>query len=60
MKYEVTLREIEVYVLDIEADSEEDAIQKAWCELSENGKDRRGEYHNDTETGNCDVFEIEE
>lgn len=43
-KYEVTLKEIEIYTLEVEAKSLDDAIEKAWNEIQEyDGKDK---YHN--------------
>ena len=50
MKYEVMLREIDVYIVDVEADSEDEALQLANKKIeSEPGKaeyyyDSHGEY----------------
>ena len=46
MKYEVTLKEIEIYVVNVEADSEEEAKQEAWATLEENG---RSSFHTDSD-----------
>jgi len=46
MKYEVTLKQIEVYCMDVEAETEKEAIEKAW-ELYEADKN---EYHHDSES----------
>lgn len=51
MKYEVTLKETEIYILEVEVDGDEvEAIDKAWKMLSDNGNDHRTEYHSDTES----------
>lgn len=47
-KYEVVLKEIEVYVVRVEADSEESAIDKAWDEITD-CEEHKFKYHNDSE-----------
>jgi len=37
-KYEVTLKEIEIYVVNVEAEDEDEAVTKAWVTLHEQGK----------------------
>ena len=52
----MTLREIEVYVLKIEADDKEEALEKAYKEIeTEEGKNT---YHNDSD-GESTVYEAD-
>lgn len=46
-KYEVQLKDIEIYRVEVDADSEDDAIDKAWEAIeSEEGKMN---YHEDSD-----------
>jgi len=56
MKYEIILKEIEVYVLDIEADSEDEALQMAYSKID--SEDGRANYHHDSD-GEYEIFELE-
>ena len=63
-KYEVTLKETNVYVLEVELDSEDmedEAIDKAWEMLidseSDGKKDNRSAYFNDNES-DADAVEL--
>jgi len=53
MKYEVLIKETEKYSLRVLANSEDDAINKAY-EMLEESKDR---YHDDSD-GEAEAFEI--
>ena len=55
-KYEVTLKEIEIYVINVEAESEYEAKVKARQILEENGKDK---YHNDSD-GEAEITDSDE
>jgi len=55
-KYEVTLKEIEIYVVNVEAESEKEAKNKAWEILEENGRDK---YHNDSD-GEAEITDSDE
>ena len=57
MKFEVELKEIEIYRMEVDADTEEEAIDKAYELIdTEAGKQI---YHNDSD-GASEVTEIEE
>jgi hypothetical protein len=56
-KYEVTIREIETYVLSVEAGSEQEAKDLAWEMLAESGKDKE-RYHYDSD-GDAEAVEID-
>lgn len=58
MKYEVTLKEIEIYRFEIKADTEDDAVEAAWNILLEdpNGKCN---HHHDSD-GDHEVLELDE
>ena len=57
MKYEVTLRETEIYVIEVEADSEEEATENAYI-IFENASEK-GIYHYDSDSESS-AYEIEE
>lgn len=47
--WQVVIKQTEEYNLEVEADSEDEAIEKAWALLTPEGK---GEYHNDSDSTN--------
>ena len=53
--YEVTLKEIEVYLVKVEADDELSAINAAWLELG-NAENKHNYHHDsDSESGAYEV-----
>lgn len=54
-KYEVTIKKIEIYTMEVEADSEDDAIEKG----DEMVETKQGEqkHHHDSDA-ECSAFEI--
>ena len=46
-KYEVTLKEIEIYVITIEACDHDEAIRKAWDMLD--SEESKQNYHHDSD-----------
>lgn len=56
-KYEVTIREIEIYVVPVEAENEDQASEIAWEMITEN-EDSKYKYHNDSD-GETEVEEID-
>ena len=57
MKYQVTLKEIEIYVMEVSADCEEEAIDKAY-ELIGTKKGKLT-YHDDSDS-ESDIEELED
>lgn len=57
MKYEVTIREIEIYSLEVEAETDEEAQDKAWELLTEGDEKNKGQYHHDSD-GSSEAYEI--
>ncbi len=53
-KFEVTVKQIEIYNFEFEAEDEESAIEKA-DEIM--GTDEKYKYHNDSD-GECTAYEI--
>lgn len=56
MEYEVTLKEIEIYVVTVEAANEEEARNAAWEKLTEDGN--KYKYHHDSD-GESEAIEVE-
>lgn len=57
MKYEVTIREIEIYTVPVEADSIAEAKDKAWDLLTDNNENK-AKYHNDSD-GESEAIELD-
>jgi len=57
--YEVILREINEYVVPVEADNEDDAIEMAWEIIMEDEKNR-DMYFSDSEEGECQAYELDD
>ena len=56
MKYEVTIKQIEQYIIDeVEAASEDEAIKKAWEMMGEKGKEH---FHDDSDS-ESEAYELE-
>ncbi len=53
--YEVTLKEIEIYLVKVEADDELSAKNAAWLEL-ENAENKHNYHHDsDSESDACEI-----
>jgi len=46
MKYEVTIKEIEIYIIEVDATDEDNAYDKAWDKL---GSDDKDDYHSNSD-----------
>ena len=56
MKFEVTIKEIEIYEMEVEAEDKDAAIEQAWEMIdTEEGK---AKYHNDSD-GESSAVEID-
>lgn len=55
-KYQVILKEIEIYCIEVEADSSNDACDKAWDILTESERNK-AQYHDDSD-GESEAFEV--
>ena len=55
-KYEVTLKKTEIFVVTLEADTEEEATEQAWEKVD--GDKTRYKYHNDSESSDS-VYEVD-
>lgn len=56
-KYEVILKEIEIYNIEIEAETEVEACNQAW-ELLTESESNKAKYHNDSD-GESSASEID-
>ena len=53
--YEVTIRETEVYIVEVEANNDFEAEDQAWKKLEQEGRDG---YHNDSDS-DVEICEID-